>query len=386
MKKSKIVAACLASSLLAVSMALPSSAAKSSFTPDNTNFTPVFDFDSTPTAKYTDGYNPGVRSDLIGDSKTQKCITADGVGYSYNLSIIGNGGYSGKALKLDVNENSPEDGIYCPIGLHSEYGENKNSGVPSGYTATDLCFWVDCTGFKDSVATSKGETPLKGILLYFQEKDYDQAGNQVKDPTAWWPKTTNEGGYWQIEDGNGSWKKMDMNSTKRDHDFFIPNTYKGWVKIPLSNFELVSGGSWNQNDQDGKIDAKSVEQISLGMGNYAKQAGSTVIFDQFGFMMQSNTPPTTTTTENITITTTQNTIATTTGNTITTTSGDATTSVSGNVTTTGSVDTDTTAGGSTTTANEATASNPKTGYIPSTFGVIAVVSAGIVFAVRRKKK
>lgn len=290
MKTKKIMAASLASVLLVSGMAIPATA----FSPSSSNFSTLFDFDNTPTAKYAvGGVEPGSRQDLVGDSKSQKCITADSVGYTYDLTIVGNGGQSGKALKLDVTDNAPVDGAFCPVGLYPTYGEHKNPTVPNGYIATDFAFWIDCTKFHDTLAQKDKTEEHKGILLYFQEKDYDKSGKEVKNPTAWWPKTNSEGGYWQIENGSG-WKSLPMNSSNKDHDFYVPNNYRGWVKIPLSNFELVTGGDWNQSDQDGKIDAKCVEQISLGMGNYEKQKGSSVIFDSFGFMIQSASKPTTT--------------------------------------------------------------------------------------------
>lgn len=380
MKKLKVISACLATAMLASSMVLPSSAASSSFTPSKTNFATLFDFDSTPTAKYTDGYHPGTRTDVIGDSKSAKCITADGIGYTYDLTIAGKGGYSGNALKLDVTDNAPAAGSFCPVSLYPCYGENKNPTVPSGYTATDFCFWVDFTGYKNTNCKAPN-VPAKGIQMYFQEKDYDATGKEVKTPTAWWLKTKAEGGYWQIEDGNGGWKNMPVGD---GHDCYIPNTYKGWIKLPLSNFELLSGGQWDQHDQDGKIDAKCVEQICLGMGNYAPEAGSTVLFDQFGFMMQSNTPETTnssntSTSSNNTNTTATGTVGTSsTGNnqTQTTSTPDAntTTSESGSATT------------ATSTSDSTNVSNPKTGSVPTALGAVAVITAGIAFAARKKKK
>lgn len=296
MKTKKIMAASLASVLLVSGMAIPTSA-KSSYTPTKENFSALFDFDSIPTAKYTVGYEPGVRSDLIGDSKTLKCISADGIQYTYDLAIVGTGGIKGKALKLTVNSVAPPDGIYCPLGFYPMYGEHKNPTLPNGYHATALTYWMDNTGFKDTDAVKANAIPSKGNIVYIQEKDYDTSGKQVKKPTAWDLKSYNDNGYWLYEDGNGNWSKGHMNdggdNGKKSHDFYVPNTYKGWIRIPFETMELMHEGDWaGQVDQDNKIDALSVEQISLGSGNYQRQIGSTIIYDEFGFVIEKNSSTT----------------------------------------------------------------------------------------------
>ncbi len=53
-------------------------------TPSASNFKAVFDFDTTPAA-YTNGHKPGTRADTVGDSKSEKCVTAEGIGLTYDL-------------------------------------------------------------------------------------------------------------------------------------------------------------------------------------------------------------------------------------------------------------------------------------------------------------
>jgi len=260
-----LAALCL-SSFLTFSV---SAAGKSSFTPNETNFKPVFDFDSVPSA-YTDGYKPGTRTDTIGDSKSEKSITGEGLGLTYDLTIDASNSYKGNALRLDVTQLAPPDGAWCPVMLNVRYGKNK---LVDATGATDFIFWVDTTKYKNT----NGEHIQKGINLYIQEADVLPDGSITSDATAWKPKAGKNGGYYLMEDGNGGWTKVENS----EYDFWLPTNYVGWIKIPLSTFEHTE---WNVNDSDGKFNCKQIQIIHLGMGNYSIQSGATIYFDEFGFV------------------------------------------------------------------------------------------------------
>lgn len=272
MKKS--IAVSLASVLLASAITVPVSAS-TSFTPTSKNFAPLFDFDTIP-GTYTDGYKPGSRNDTVGDSKSQKCIAGEGLGLTYTLTIKSGVGIKKNALKLDVATTAPQAGAWCPVTLHTEFGPNKFPPVSS--MPTDFIFWVDTTGYKDCKQNYKNIE--KGINMYVQETDIDKSGNPTEKATAWKVKCKEDGGYILYEDGKGGWTKK-QTSPKVQNDFYLPADYKGWIKIPISNFVRTD---WSTDDTDGKFNCRLIQIISLGMGNYENQGGSTVIFDEFGFV------------------------------------------------------------------------------------------------------
>lgn len=237
------------------------------FKATTTNFRPVFDFDSTPAA-YTNGYAPGTRTDTVGDSKSEKCITAEGIGLTYNLTIDNKDSYSGNALKLDVTDLSPEGGSYCPISFNVKYGAKKLVNV-SG--ATDFVFWADTTKFKDNIYSNQ-----KGIILYIQETNVAADGSLTDAATAWKPKAGTAGGYYEYEK-NGSWVKVKNGET----DFLLPANYRGWIKLPLSTFTYCD---WTGAERNATFKGKQIQVVQFGMGNYKRQAGSTIVFDEIGFM------------------------------------------------------------------------------------------------------
>jgi len=237
------------------------------FTPSATTFKPVFDFDSTPDV-YTNGYNPGTRTDTVGDSKSAKCITADGIGLTYNLTIDNSDSFSGNALRLDVTDLAPEGGSYCPVSFNVKYGANKLVDV-SG--ATDFVFWIDSTKYTD------GSTNQKGIFLYLQETNVAADGSLLtEEATAWKPKAGSAGGYYEYEQ-DGAWVKVE----NRDTDFILPANYRGWIKMPLSTFTYCD---WTGENRNAKFVGKQIQVVQFGMGNYSYQAGATIVFDEMGFM------------------------------------------------------------------------------------------------------
>lgn len=283
MKIGKGLSVVLSAALLSsAALTFSASAATASFTPTKTNFRPVFDFDATPST-YTDQYKPGTRSDTVGDSKSQKSITAEGLGLTFNLTIDKASSFAGNALRLDVTALAPPDGSWCPVMLNVMYGKNKLVDV-SG--ATDFVFWVDTTKYKDT----NGANIQKGINLYVQETDIAKDGTVTKDATAWKPKSGEAGGYYFMEDGKGGWTKV-QNS---EFDFWLPANYKGWIKLPLSTFTHTD---WSKVDSDGVFNGKQIQIIQLGMGNYAIQSGATLYFDEFGFVGNFKAVSTTTTTK-----------------------------------------------------------------------------------------
>ncbi len=295
MKTRKLVSLCIAAALGTV-LAAPVSAT-SSFTPDVSNFKAVFDFDTTP-ASYTEGHKPGTRSDTVGDSKSEKCITAEGIGLTYDLTIDAGVSAKGNALRLDVTELAPEGGSWCPVLLNVKFGPNKLVDV-SG--ATDFIFWVDTTKYKDT----NGQHIQKGINLYIQETDVAEDGSLTDKATAWKPKAGSKGGYYLMEDGAGGWKKVENS----DSDFWLPVNYQGWIKLPISTFEHTD---WSTDDSDGIFNCRQIQIIQLGMGNYSIQSGATLYFDEFGFTGNfagsadtTTTKPVDTTTTTIDVTTTK---------------------------------------------------------------------------------
>lgn len=264
----KLLSAAL-SMVMAVSVigGLNASAA-SSFQITDKNFKPVFDFDTTPGTYQNGDTKVGTHTDTVGDSKSEKCIDAQGVGLTYNLAIDSSNAVRGNALKLSVTDQAPEGGAYCPISFNVRYGQNKLVDV---YGATDFMFWCDTTGFKD------GYTDQKGIILYIQEANVLADGSVTSDAsTAWKPKSGTKGGYYLYEDGNGGWAKQANNET----DFYLPVNYRGWIKMPMSEFDYCD---WNGDTVNDRFYGKQMQVVQFGMGNYKRQAGSVIWFDEMGF-------------------------------------------------------------------------------------------------------
>lgn len=256
-------------------------ASAQAFSASATNFKPVFDFDTTPDV-YTNGYKPGTRTDTVGDSKSEKCLTAEGIGLTYNLTIDTASAFKGNALRLDVTDLAPEGGSYCPVVFNVKYGAKK---LPDVSGATDFAFWVDTTKYKDADTQNQ-----KGIILYIQETNVAADGSFTDQATAWKPKAGTAGGYYEYEK-DGAWTKVD----NRDTDFLLPANYKGWIKMPLSTFTYCD---WTGADRNASFVGKQIQVVQFGMGNYKRQAGSTVVFDEIGFMgsFSSNSGNSTTTT------------------------------------------------------------------------------------------
>lgn len=264
----------LSSFLLAVIMiasifgGFGASAATSSFTATKENFRAVFDFDTIP-GTYTNGDTTvGTRTDTVGDSKSEKCVDAQGIGLTYTLAIDNSNSVKGNALKLTVTDLAPEEGAYCPISFNVKYGPNKLVDV-SG--ATDFMFWCDTTNFKD------GYTNQKGIILYIQESNVLPDGSVSTDAaTAWKPKKGSDGGFYYYEDGKGGWAKQATNDT----DFYLPVNYRGWIRMPMSAFDYCD---WNDENVNDHFYGKQIQVVQFGMGNYARQKGSVIYFDEMGF-------------------------------------------------------------------------------------------------------
>lgn len=377
MRRAKLLVVSLATALMASAMVLPSAA--ESFTPTGSNFKPLFDFDSVPTAKYTDGYAPGdYTKDTIGNGRKKSCIMGDNYGLAYTLKIASQKGFKGLCLQQNIGGSGLTDsGSYDPIALNCQYGENSNPGITSG-TADALVFWVDFRGFQKTEGVKSME---KGILMYMQEKDYDASGNVQDKQTAWMPKAN--GTYYLMI--NGEWVAKKVSA---DRSFWItydcPN-YCGWVKFPID--QMTYPDAWGQDDVDGKFDGKDITQIDLGSGDYLSEDGSVLYYDEFGLEGSFGEVTTPTTESTAPSTETSSTATETTASTIATiASGTSNSAIpTGSVTTIGENNNTTL---TTTGTSETSINNPKTGAVKdiSLLGTAAIMAAGIIAISRKKNK
>ncbi len=132
-------------------------------------------------------------------------------------------------------------------------------------------FWCDTTGFKDGYANQKG------IILYVQEANVLPDGSTTSEAaTAWKPKAGTKGGYYLYENGKGGWTKQATNET----DFYLPVNYRGWIKMPMSAFTYCD---WNGDTVNDRFYGKQIQVVQFGMGNYKRQSGSVIYFDEIGF-------------------------------------------------------------------------------------------------------
>lgn len=240
------------------------------------NFRKIADFDTAPST-YAEGAKPGSPTDRVGLSKNKKCISGDHVGIAYDMTIMSGIGVSGKALKIAVT-NASEGGDYSPLAFHIEYSKQK-AQFENVEGATDFIFWVDNT--KDYVA---GKPKAREFSLTIQEVDCDKSGKLLKTATAWCTKPKEDGGYILYQDSKGNWIKYDtcLRSKGRADIMGLPKQYKGWIKVPIS---CLRKNDWNNNnDVDGKFDGKQIQYVSFGLGYYANESKSEIVFDEVGFL------------------------------------------------------------------------------------------------------
>lgn len=288
---------------------------------------------------------------------------------------------------------------------------------------TDLVFWIDNT-----IQTNTAK--VSSFQIVWEEWDYNSDGSAatvtndqdqiVPKVTSWALKDSKTNPYYLMADDETAWTQEQGTAGTY---ISISNTFKGYVRIPLSSFNCC----WSSTDNDGKADLKHIVDIQMYYGIYPRDINGAFVLDNIGFLgdFQATTTaePTTveTTAESTTVapTTESTTIApteesttvapteesTTEPTSVTTaepttessTDASSTTSASAVITTAPVATTASTAAPATTTASldntdttttpETTATqSPKTGEMPIAAALLTAVALAGVLVVTKKSK
>lgn len=360
-----------------------------------------------------ENYDDGLR---ISQSTNKEFICSnddDSKGGVYQIQA-GKGQNGSKGLYEGASAQLGSSGLYSCF----EYIPQRDAPTKAvDYTgATDFVFWIDNTLQTNSAKNSS-------LQIIFEEYDYNSDGTAamvVNDQDQTVPKVTSrcltdsaDNVYYVMPDGDNAWTQQA--GTKGTY-ISLSNTFKGYVRIPLSSFSCC----WSTTDNNSKVDLKHIVDLQMYYGIYPRDIDGAFILDNLGFLgdFQETTAttaePTTiaTTAESTTVapTTESTTIApteestteptsVTTAEPITESSTDAssTTSASAVITTAPVATTASTAAPATTTASldntdttttpETTATqSPKTGEMPIAAALLTAVALAGVLVVTKKSR
>lgn len=300
----------LAALLVATSFPISASAATvkaGSFSLTTSTFKPVANFDGA-LVKYPIGAKPGYLTDTYGASKNRKPVmVSSGLGINFDLTAVA--GKYGVAIQQTILPGCAETGAWEPWTMQLTNSKTKTNGIDvSG--ATDFLFWIDTTQYNDKDKKTGVQTGKKFIPT-IQETDVFANGTlNTKKATAWEVNPKEQGGYFYYE-SNGGWVKKDALTKAKDeaHWIEIPVHYRGWIRIPFAAF---GHAPWDgMVDTDGKFNGKQIQYVCVNQGDYANQAPSKILWDEFGFYGKFASTTTTTKTNTTTTTTKSGTTTTT---------------------------------------------------------------------------
>lgn len=257
MFKAKSIAIALAATVAAGLISLPVSAASASGTIIN-----LPDKDSTKMKLVTnfDEFSVGA----LDKKAISGAVT--GADKFCDISITADNALSGNAWKWDALTGLT-DGQWEQVNLNTEYLPKP---VVNFEGADSIGYYVDCSGYTSAVSS----------MFLFQEYDYDANGKVVMDDvknepaqSAWLASTS-----FYTMDADGNWVSQPIDASGW---MTIPAGYKGYIKMPLSNFKIA----WNSDDVNEKMDLKHVTTLIFCHGLYPDFAGKTpYTIDNVGFM------------------------------------------------------------------------------------------------------
>lgn len=192
------------------------------------------------------------------------------------------------------------------FGVKSGYGINGSNALVMGNVSADNLFAeasynpsADAAAKNDGLANASdfvcyvntgGETAIEpAFQVVIGEWDYDKSGNPVMKKnndtgnmenalTFWKPADSVDTKYYTLADGETDWSEHSgtfMGYVK------LPIGFKGYVRIPLSEFDPT----WQSKDQNDKFDLKHITRISFyyGMYNRHVETGYAIAVDNIGF-------------------------------------------------------------------------------------------------------
>lgn len=186
----------------------------------------------------------------------------DTAGYFSNVTD------NGSSYLLEVAPNVGYNGTNClKYSIPSDATQNKWVSVkilPKAFYSTDakaakeLYFYIDTTGMSSYSFSHQ---------LYFSETD-----NAANETTVWGIKSSSS---FYLENSAGEFVKYTADGSYLTY----PVGYKGFVKVPLESFEPKFGTA----DSNSQFGFDSINYFQLAFNSWSSRAGSSVIFDSFGF-------------------------------------------------------------------------------------------------------
>lgn len=209
----------------------------------------------------------------------------------YFQSLITNKGYKGSKAFTFQGVAGNLKGQYAQPLLRLDQLVGSQFKDYTG--AEEMLVYVDFTNIKlDSV----------GMQFRFMENDFKEDGTLSGGITQWGLK---EGAFVYILDANGNWVKVSNSDSKYetaqnklpvevtgrlpigadpDSELFKDGLdevkgYKGFVRIPLSQFEVID----NSPNENNKMDLKQVTQLWMVFNYPADQDSAYFVMDEIGF-------------------------------------------------------------------------------------------------------
>lgn len=323
----------------------------------------VTDFNS-----FNDGMRVGKNSDKIFTA----AANTDTQGYNFTIKD-GIGADGSKALSFGVVKGvlGSDPSQNCQSAT---YNLKKGNSATDYSGDTDFVFWIDCT---------KNASEKMNMQVIIFEWDYDQDGNPVMDGDAnkVIPKGFHNSTYYTLADGASGWTEND--TTDGSYSLSFPNTFKGYVRVPVDQFIDY----WGITSSDGAFNLKHIESIGFYYYFSNKDEANDYAYavDNVGFAGDYTVP--TTTTETTTVTTGSTTESTTGSKTVSTdtTTGKDTAATTLNTDTTAAPTAEITTAAPADTTTAAAEESPKTGDKPIAAALaVAVAFAGVLIAAKKK--
>ncbi len=220
----------------------------------------------------------------LGDkpSDTLKFITDASVGeHGYDMVVTDDGGgQNGKYGQITVH-GVPNDFSYAnPIFDLTRYPGKEKVNDFNGFE--EMWIWVDATGFGDQMTKDPStDEDIPGFDFSFQLYEQDwKDGKKVPGKFERWAVV--DGGEYYIQDGSG-WKTM---TAKAAMMTTLPKDYKGWLRLPFDNMEIVAIlGIGNM-----KLDLNYVVNFTLGIPMDESTIGKTMKIDSIVLYSSSALP------------------------------------------------------------------------------------------------
>lgn len=315
-------------------------------------------------------YDDGMRVGKLSDKDFTAAANTDAQGFNFTIKS-GVGAAGSKALSLATVAGVLPDSPNCQ---DAQINLKKAAATQSYAGDTDFVFWIDCT------KNANADVSIQAII---DETDYNTDGTVVMGDDGTTPKSVHKGfhnsTYYTLADDSTDWVTVPGATTGDNWSVTLPNTFKGYVRVPVDQFVDY----WGEKASDGAFNLKNIMDIGFYYYFSSKDDASeyALAIDNVGFVGDYALPttteaPTTETTVAPTEVPTESTAAPTENGTATTLSNATTAAPTQAVTTTEAADTTTT-----TTTTE----SPKTGDKPIAAALaVAVAFAGVLIAAKKK--